>query len=128
VFAVVRAMRKLRRQLDVVEPLPTDTVEARRRRRRLTWKRVGLTALSLAVTIQVTVSAALVGEQWLPRLAAAAIAVASTQTFLRPLAEAFLVSRWERAHGGGRLFQPAVFTDKDVPQELYVAHRPVPAA
>ena len=67
-------------------------------------------------------------EQWLSRFAAGAIAVASTQMFLRPLAEAFIVSRWERAHGDGRLFRLAAFAEDEDAQELYVAHRPVPAA
>jgi hypothetical protein len=48
--------------------------------------------------------------------------------FLRPLAVAFVVSRWERAQGDGRLFYPAETTRDDEAPELYVAHRPVPAA
>jgi hypothetical protein len=47
---------------------------------------------------------------------------------VQPLAEAYLVSRWERSHG--RLFRPAARGDDDDEDgsPLYVAERPVPAA
>jgi hypothetical protein len=131
VYSLARTILEFRAQLDLAEPLPTHAVEVTHRRRpteRWTWKRIGSAALWLSVSISAIVAFVLLDEQWFARFAAAAVALASTTMLLRPVAEGFIVSRWERAHGEGRLFRPAVFTGDDDVQELFVAHRPVPAA
>ena len=130
-MGVGRTIYEFRTQLDLAEPLPIHALEAARRRRRKekwTWKRAAATALWLGVALNGIVVSVVLDEQWLARFAAGAIALASTQMLLRPLAEAFIVSRWERAHGDGRLFRSAVFVEDDDDEELYVAHRPVPVA
>jgi hypothetical protein len=129
VVALVRAIHKLRDQLDLAEQLPSSAVEAgRRRRKERTRKQAVAWASGLAGAIFADVAAALGDHHWLSRLAALAVVFVSTQMILRPLAVAFVVSRWERAHGDGRLFYPAETTRDDEAPELYVAHRPVPAA
>jgi hypothetical protein len=130
-WATVRTIREFRMHLDLAEPLPTHAVEASGRLRpkeRWTWKRAGWMVLSLILGIGGLVAFLVLEQQWFARFAALVIALASTQMLLRPLAEAFIVSRWERAHGGGRLFRPALFAEDDDAPELFVAHRPVPAA
>jgi len=46
--------------------------------------------------------------------------------FVRPLAQAYLVSRWEWSHGHGRLFR-SLEAAEAAEATLYVADRPVPA-
>jgi len=127
-YAVVREVLKFRRRLDDAEPLPYEAVETTRRPQP---SRMKLRQVLLAIVIAVGTILGLVAfadRDWVSRLIAGSIAVAVAHMFVRPLAEMYLVSRWERAHSRGRLFRRVGTTDKDHQQELYVADRPVPAA
>ena len=126
-YAVVREILRFREHLDDAEPLPNEAVEATRRPRQSSTPRHILLVVGVVAAAVGGLDALEVAD-WAPRLIAASIAAAIAQAFVRPLAEMYLVSRWERAHGHARLFRRVGTTDKDHRQELYVADRPVPAA
>jgi len=66
------------------------------------------------------------GTDWAPHILGAFIALLMADGFVRPLAQAYLVSRWEWSHGHGRLFR-SLEAAEAAEATLYVADRPVPA-
>jgi hypothetical protein len=127
VYAAIRAVFTFRDRLDEAEPLPPEAVEATGapKRRPLDWNQalgavLGITAIGAAVVFG--------GSGWVARIAAVGIAAVIAYRLVRPLAIAYLATRWERTHGHGRLFRPLVRENEDGEETLYVADRPVPAA
>ena len=124
----VRAAFKFRSRLDKAESLPSEAVEAfgRRQRRPVGRKQSlgGAAVLVAAVGGALTVFGP---HGWVPDVVVAAMASLIADGLARPLATAYLVARWERAHGRARLFRPFVRGEEDK-ETLYVADRPVPAA
>lgn len=84
VFALVRAVAELRRQLDAVEQLPSSAVEAARRRRKKLIRKPAAWAGGLAGAIFAEIGSVLSEHHWLSRLAALAVAFVSTQMFSAP--------------------------------------------
>ena len=125
-YTAFRTVLKFRRRLSSAEPLPSECVEVAPRapqdpRRRL-----------LELVVVAGLVALLVGfsnvRGVIEIVAGLAAALISAQ-LVQPLAEAHLVSRWERSHG--RLFRPVGAQNEHEDEEgprLYVAERPVPAA
>jgi hypothetical protein len=126
VYTTVRETLKFRRRLDKAEPLPIQAVEATHvEQPPLDAK--GALVLIGAAALLITWAIAFEGSEWLPRILAGVIALLIADGLVRPLALAYLVSRWERRHGHGRLFRS--FEPAEGEQaRLYVADRPVPAA
>ena len=124
-YAAVRAVLKFRSRLDEAEPLPIRAVEAfgRPKRPPLGWKQ-RLTSSAILIA-GLAGAIAILWSSWARDVMAGVIALLIADGFVRPLATAYLATRWERAHG--RLFRPFVREDDDE-EMLYVADRPVPAA
>jgi hypothetical protein len=122
-WAAGRAAWKLRGRLDDAEPLPSHAVEVRPRLRPLRPR----DTLTLA-TMAAVVGAAVVFAHltWLLHyIAAGVIAAGIAVGLFEPLAETLFVSRWERAHGGARLYR-RFRRDRGEYEELFVADRVVP--
>jgi hypothetical protein len=125
-YSAVRTVLKFRRRLSRAEPLPSECVEvaprATRDTRHLLFELVlvaGLVALLVGFS----------NVRWVIEIGAGLVAGLISGQLVQPLAEAHLVSRWERSHG--RLFRPAGAEDDHDDEEgarLYVAQRPVPVA
>jgi hypothetical protein len=125
VYSVGRAVLKFRRRLSGAEPLPFECVEVAPRAKEVTPR------LLLELALIAGLVALLVGYsdvRWVTEGSAGLAAGLISGQLVQPLAEAYLVSRWERSHG--RLFRPAARGDDDDEDgsPLYVAERPVPAA
>jgi hypothetical protein len=124
-YTVVRTVFKFRSRLSGAEPLPTEAVEVAPRAKDSTPR------LLYELVVIAGIVALLVGFSnvtWVIEVAASLVATLISFQLVQPLAEAHLVSRWERSHG--RLFRPAAARDDDDEEgaPLYVAQRPVPAA
>jgi hypothetical protein len=126
VYAAVREILKFRSRLDKAKPLPIQAVEATHMEQPPLDGRRAL-VLAGAVAVGITGVVTLNGSEWVPRALAGAIALLIANGLVRPLALAYLVSRWERRHGHGRLFRPLEPTEAEE-RTLYVADRVVPAA
>jgi hypothetical protein len=124
----VRAALKFRSRLDKAESLPSEAVEAfgRPKRRRVRRKQSsgGAAALVAAVGGALT---AFGPHGWVPDVVFGAMAAFIADGLARPLATAFVVARWEPAHGRTRLFR-SLARDEEGKDTLYVTDRPVPAA
>lgn len=127
----VRAAFKFRSRLDKAESLPSEAVEAfgrpkRRPKRRPVGRKQSLGTGMLVVALGGAV-AALGAHGWVPDFVVAAMSAMIADGFARPLATAYLVTRWEHAHGRARLFR-SLALDEEGKDTLYVTDRPVPAA
>jgi hypothetical protein len=117
-YAVGKAFVRFRRSVRASEPLPYDTVEATPRPTGI-LRAAGLTAAAVALLVAFSHSL------WVLQFVCGLIAIVVAALCIQPLAELYLLSRWERFHG--RLFRPLdASEDDDVP--LYVADHAVPAA
>jgi hypothetical protein len=126
-YAGLRAAFKFRGRLDKAESLPTEAVEAvgRPERPPVGWKQplVGAAVLVAALGALIVFD----WHEWAPEVVAAVIAGLIADGLVRPLATAYFVARWERAHGRARLFS-SLARDEEGKDTLYVTDRPVPAA
>jgi hypothetical protein len=125
VYTVSRAVFKFRSRLSGAEPLPTEAVEVAPRAKDLRPR------LLYELVVIAGIVALLVGfsnVRWVIEITAGLVATLISFQLVQPLAEAHVVSRWERSHG--RLFRPAAGSDDDDEDgtPLYVAERPVPVA
>jgi hypothetical protein len=124
-YTAFRTVLKFRRRLSSAEPLPSECVEVAPRANEVTPRLLfGLVVIAGVVALLVGFS----NVRWPAEVAASLVAALISGQLVEPLAEAHLVSRWERSHG--RLFRPAGAEDGDDEEgaRLYVADRPVPAA
>jgi hypothetical protein len=127
VYTGIKAAFKFRRRLDDVEALPTEAVEAFGRPKRSPISRKVAAARAAAI-IAASAGAIVIGwNESAPHAVAAVMALLIADGLVRPLATAYLATRWERAHGRARLFRPLV-RDMKGTETLYVADRSVPAA
>jgi hypothetical protein len=126
VYTTIRETLKFRRRLDRAEPLPIEAVEATRVEQTLLDGKRALVLIG-GGALAITGAIALGASAWLPRVLAGVIALVIADGFVRPLAVAYLVNRWERRHGHSRLFRPLKYAEGEEAR-LYVADRPVPAA
>jgi hypothetical protein len=117
-YAVAKAIYKFRTAIRESEPLPYDAVEAPPRRD-------GLLRMTGAVAVAVALLVAFSRVHWVLQVVGGAIAIVVVVTCIEPLAEMYLVSRWESVHG--RLFRALGRSDDD-DVSLYVADHAVPAA
>ena len=125
-YSAFRTVLEFRRRLSSAEPLPSECVEVAPRATRDT-RRLLLELVVVAGLVALLVEFSNV--RWVIEMAAALTATLISGQLFQPLAEAHLVSRWERSHG--RLFRPAGAENEHEDEEgprLYVAERPVPAA
>ena len=126
VYTSLRATFRFRSRMDKAESLPTEAVEEFGRPER---PPVARKQALVGAAVAVAVGALLVFDwhEWAREVEAGAIAALIADGLVRPLATAYLVTRWERVHGRTRLFR-SLARDEEGKDTLYVTDRPVPAA
>jgi hypothetical protein len=124
----VRAAFKFRSRLDKAESLPSEAVEAfGRPKRGLAGRKQPLGGAAVLVAAVGGALTVFGPHGWVPDVVVAAMAALIADGLARPLATAFVVTRWERAHRRARLFS-SLARDEEGKDTLYVTDRPVPAA